>query len=102
MAVHYAPRTKAIRVEPTRTLDWFAWPERAVLIVVGDHDLPEPPPSVRCYRLDTPEQAARDLYVVLHDCDAEGVDLIVVVPPPDRPEWHAILDRLRKATRPIE
>jgi hypothetical protein len=41
------------------------------------------------------------LYVVLHDSDHLGVELVVVLPPPDGPEWAAIRDRIRRATQPV-
>jgi L-threonylcarbamoyladenylate synthase len=69
-----------------------------VLLVVGRHTLPSLPSDLHRFHLETPAIAARDLYVVLHQCDALNVDLVVVVPPPDRPEWSAIRDRLWRAT----
>jgi L-threonylcarbamoyladenylate synthase len=102
MAIHYAPRTRSVRVEGPRQLSDLDWPERAALVVVGSHALPDlPASSPHRFDLTTPEAATRDLYVVLHRCDALGLDLIVVVPPPDRPEWRAVRDRLWRATLPI-
>jgi L-threonylcarbamoyladenylate synthase len=101
MAVHYAPRTCAIRVDAPSDFSRFAWPERAALVVVGPHVLPPLPTDLHRFALPTPETAAQDLYLVLRQCDALDVELIVVVPPPDRPEWCAVRDRLRRATRSI-
>ena len=53
------------------------------------------------FNLETPEAAARQLYDTLHQCDALGARAIVVVMPPDEPEWRAVRDRLLRATRPI-
>jgi L-threonylcarbamoyladenylate synthase len=100
MKVHYAPRTRAVRIESDDLLVSFAWPSRAALVVVGPHTLAALPGAVERFDLDTPATAARELYAVLHQCDALGVELIVVLPPPDRPEWAAIRDRLRRATQP--
>jgi L-threonylcarbamoyladenylate synthase len=102
LAVHYAPRTPAIRVETTAELTRFPWPEpsRAALVLVGPHRRPRVPvPDEFQFALETPEAAARDLYVVLHQCDRMSLEKIVVVPPPDRPEWRAVRDRLWRATR---
>jgi len=44
-----------------------------------------------------PEAFARAIYAELHRCDEEGAGLIAVEAPPDRAEWHAIADRLRRA-----
>jgi L-threonylcarbamoyladenylate synthase len=41
--------------------------------------------------------AARELYALLHRLDDEGYAHIVMVRPPDGPEWEAIADRLRRA-----
>ena len=100
MAIHYAPRTPAIRVDDPAQLASVPWPARAALLVVGLHRLPSLPSNLTRFQLETPESAALDLYIVLRQCDAMGLDLIVVVPPPDRPEWHAVRDRLWRATRP--
>lgn len=102
LAVHYAPRTRAVRAAASAELDDFAWPAKCALIVVGPYDeLPDLPATLRRFDLPTPEEASRDLYEVLRDCDRLTLDLIVVLPPPDRPEWHAVRDRLRRATRPM-
>lgn len=98
MAVHYAPRTPAVRVEDPATLGAFPWPRRAAVLSFGER-LASPPPWVLSYHMASPEGAARNLYRLLRECDAAGLDLIVVVPPPDLPRWRAIRDRLRRATR---
>jgi L-threonylcarbamoyladenylate synthase len=98
MAVHYAPRTRAVRVERDELLATFAWPDRAALVVVGRHSLPSLPTGLHQFHLETPDRAARDLYVVLHECDGLPLEVVVVLPPPDGPEWTAIRDRLRRAT----
>jgi L-threonylcarbamoyladenylate synthase len=103
MAVHYAPRTEAIRFEPgTLTDDHTALDGNVGLLVVGPHDPDAPPHRPRHHRivLAEPIAAAARLYRELHDLDRLGLDRIVVVMPPDRPEWHALRDRLRRATRP--
>jgi L-threonylcarbamoyladenylate synthase len=100
MPVHYAPRTRAVRTESMREHFLEAAPERKAVLILGEHAGP-PPLAQVLFRLDTPESAAHQLYEVLHRCDALEVELIVVVMPPDRPEWRAIRDRLIRATRPL-
>ena len=39
----------------------------------------------------------RALYRTLHECDAPGIRAILVEAPPERDEWEAIWDRLRRA-----
>jgi L-threonylcarbamoyladenylate synthase len=100
MAVHYAPRTRALRVDRADALASFPWPVSAALVVVGRHDLPSLPSSLHRFDLETPAIAARELYAVLHQCDSLNVDILIILSPPDRPEWLAVRDRLRRATRP--
>ena len=100
MAIHYAPRTRAVRLDTPGDLVDFPWPTSVALLIFGHQDLPELPPLPHRVDYLTPEAAARGLYRTLHVFDALGLDLIVVVPPPDLPEWHAIRDRLARATTP--
>ena len=55
----------------------------------------------REFLLRSPAEASRQLYDVLHHCDALGLRSIVVIMPPDQPEWDAVRDRLLRATRPL-
>ena len=43
------------------------------------------------------ETAAHDLFAVLRDLDARGVQQIWVELPPDTPEWEGVRDRLQRA-----
>ena len=45
----------------------------------------------------TAEQAAHELFTVLRDWDARGVQQIWVQQPPDTPEWEGVRDRLQRA-----
>jgi L-threonylcarbamoyladenylate synthase len=92
LAVHYSPRTPAFRVDSLDELGDAPDLAGATVVTFG----PGAP------GLESPEVAARNLYSVLHDCDGRGAPAIVVVMPPDRPEWLAIRDRLLRATRPID
>jgi L-threonylcarbamoyladenylate synthase len=44
------------------------------------------------------EAFARAIYAELHTCDESGAELIVVEKLPDENEWHAIADRLTRAS----
>ncbi len=46
------------------------------------------------------EEYGRQLYAALHEADRPGVDVILIVRPPDGPEWEAIHDRLKRAATP--
>ena len=45
----------------------------------------------------TAEQAAHELFTVLRDLDARGVQQIWVQQPPDTPDWEGVRDRLQRA-----
>ncbi|MBT9584560.1 threonylcarbamoyl-AMP synthase [bacterium] len=42
---------------------------------------------------------AQRLYSALRELDRAGLEIILVEPPPQTPEWEAVWDRLRRATR---
>lgn len=102
MPRHYAPRTPLECVErgkePERLalllcdncrLGWirFAGPDSAILSSrVLLHILPFDPAAY-----------AAQIYAVLHELDAAGLDRILVTLPPDTAEWLAVRDRLRRA-----
>src|SRR4029079_12711868 len=98
-AVHYAPRTRSVRVEPEHLGEMTARDDASLLVFVP-HDLGDVPASVYRYDCPEPDLAAVALYALLHACDDLTLDLIVVILPPDRPEWRALRDRLARATRP--
>ena len=64
-----------------------------------DRSLPAVARSVHAANRQT--RPSRLLYDVLHRCDSLGLGSIVVVMPPDEPEWRAVRDRLLRATRPL-
>ncbi len=58
-------------------------------------------PGVTTVRMPAePSAYAAQLYATLHLLDDAGLDRIVVDLPPDREEWLAIRDRLRRASAP--
>ncbi len=101
MPVHYSPITPAFRVDSPEGLRLRPDLEGAAILSFGEPVVPPGLSTTREDRLETPEIAARRLYDVLHGFDAMHPPAIVVVMPPDRPEWLAIRDRLLRATRPI-
>jgi L-threonylcarbamoyladenylate synthase len=46
---------------------------------------------------DDAQETARQLFAVLREFDAQGVQLIWVETPPDAPQWEGVRDRLRRA-----
>jgi len=101
LATHYAPRT------PARLL-----PREALLAALGGvgaptghiavlaHSVTQPPLFEGTW-FDAPGRGAEyahELYANLRALDARAADEIWIEAPPDGPEWHAVRDRLRRAT----
>ena len=51
---------------------------------------------------DDPSAYAQLLYGTLRELDGRNANTIWVEMPPDTPEWAAVRDRLRRATRPLD
>jgi L-threonylcarbamoyladenylate synthase len=103
LEVHYAPKTPAYRLEHDQMPpDWTEFDY--MTLIVGDHAghwplLPDKMEQFHYRRLVDPEEAASLLYSKLHELDF-GLDFILIIPPPDEPEWRAIRDRIWRATKP--
>ncbi len=102
MEVHYAPRALVVLIDPA-SIHVHPWPSAAGLrytLLVAGHRL-EPVLGAPVDRVDwlDSEQAARELYATLHRWDAEHFDMIYVVLPPKEDAWHAVRDRLWRASR---
>lgn len=102
MPRHYAPRTPLECVEAGREAErlarllgegrrvgWvsFADPREAII----------PSPELLRVLPSDPIGYAAQLYAVLHELDAAGLDRILVALPPDTEDWLAVRDRLRRA-----
>jgi L-threonylcarbamoyladenylate synthase len=96
---HYAPRTplECAADGPARVAEllsggarvgWltFTLPEEAAASGLVVRTMPQDPAGY-----------AALLYAALHSLDEAGVDCIIVDRPPDREEWLAVRDRLRRA-----
>ena len=97
--VHYSPRTPSFRVDSVDEIVHVMHPRDVALIWIGERPSTSIP-VIETFGLETPAMASRSLYDVLHRCDALEVRSIIVIMPPDRPEWLAVRDRLLRATRP--
>jgi len=96
---HYAPRAK-VRLMSAQDID-------AKLQTLGPHannlgvwSAQRPVAGagvVWRVQAQTAEQAAHDLFSVLRDLDARGVQQIWVQLPPDTPEWEGVRDRLQRS-----
>ncbi len=100
LLVHYAPRTRAIRIETAGALAEIDWPSRAGLLTFQPIARGAFPDRVEHLEYAEPIAAAQALYASLHALDDRNLDLIVVLMPPPGQEWEALRDRLTRATVP--
>ena len=97
---HYAPRARV------RLMDAATLHQRLVALGVHAGNLgvwsQQAPADLGAGMLwrqqaSQPATAAHDLFAVLRDLDARGVQQIWVELPPDTPEWEGVRDRLQRA-----
>jgi L-threonylcarbamoyladenylate synthase len=104
MEVHYSPRTPAYRIDRNR-LPSAPIEGRFADLTIGEHCDGTSGPffthrGIKHDRLADPEGASSHLYAWLHEIDDLDLDFILIVPPPDEPQWRAIRDRIWRATKP--
>lgn len=105
LAKHYSPRAKLLVLSWRDDTDLLAklsecgvQPGAGIQILAHSHiPLAGHFPHVNVIPHDA-DAFARGLYAELHRCDDEGAEWIIVEQPPDAPEWHGIVDRLRRAS----
>ena len=97
---HYAPRAK-VRLMDAATLQQrlLALGVHAGNLGVWSQQAPSDMGAGLLWRQQAaqPATAAHDLFAVLRDLDARGVQQIWVAMPPDTPEWEGVRDRLQRA-----
>jgi len=97
---HYAPRAK-VRLMDAATLHQrlLALGVHAGNLGVWSQQAPADIGAGMLWRQQAvqPATAAHDLFAVLRDLDARGVQQIWVELPPDTPEWEGVRDRLQRA-----
>lgn len=96
--VHYSPHTPAYRYEPSEACRIVA--DDSGLITIGDVEVPRQYQGRATLPRD-PEAYARHFYATLRSLDEMGLAAIYVQVPPDQPQWAAVRDRIRRATRPM-
>ncbi len=101
LASHYATRTPAFLVAPRAMASELAQrqarDERAAVLA----RTVTPPSDFEGRWLRAPQEPgayAHDLYASLRALDANGADAILIEAVPDAPAWHAVRDRLIRAT----
>ena len=100
LARHYAPRTKA-QLFDAAELDALLRAASGRAIVIAHKRLPVPPPHELILMPDDAQDYAHLLYATLREADAQSPAIILIQQPPESSgAWHAILDRLTRATTP--
>lgn len=87
---HYSPDVPCVRVE-----EGDYRPEVGDRVLAVGRALPDAAVGLS---LPTPRDAARRLYAVLRQFEAQGAERIVVLMPPKSGPWSALRDRLVRAT----
>ncbi len=106
-ARHYAPRARARRFDSRAALEAalkarasLKYLRRLGVVALGDSPFAEE--AVRAVEVraleNQPAEYASRLYAALHELDEIGCEEIWVQMPPEREEWRAVRDRLRRAT----
>ncbi|HEV7298119.1 MAG TPA: L-threonylcarbamoyladenylate synthase [Tepidisphaeraceae bacterium] len=97
-SVHYAPTTPAYRFDTSQR--GMINPADVGLMVAGHgEDTKRWGPIVAMSK--HPELYAQDFYAVLRELDAMQLNAIFIELPPDVPAWHAVRDRITRATRTL-
>jgi len=100
LEAHYAPRAK-VRLMATSMLHTALQMlgKEPLKLAVYSRSVPSGmAPGLRHRRMPArPEQAAHELFSVMRELDAEGVQLIWVEDPPTGPDWDGVRDRLTRA-----
>ena len=100
LAAHYAPNAK-LRLMPSAMLHTALQVLGVPPLTLAVYSRGMPPDAARGVRHRRmpalPQQAAHELFSVLRELDAEGVQLIWVEEPPPQPEWDGVRDRLTRA-----
>ncbi len=100
LAAHYAPNAR-LRLMPAALLHTALQVLGAEAPTLAVYSRGAPPAEARGVRhRRMPAQAgqvAHELFSVLRELDAEGVQLIWVEEPPPEPEWDGVRDRLARA-----
>ena len=98
LPVHYAPNTPAHLIRPGQLGDEIArHGTRAAVLAFA---APDRRVNYWLRMPRDPAAYAQRLYAALRELDQTGCEVILIERPPESPEWSAVLDRLRRATRP--
>ena len=101
MAIHYAPTTPAMRCDSDLLAKLLSDEKQTVgVLTCGSNISTTQNRIVISLPIDSVIYA-QNLYAKLRELDALNLDLILVEKPPQSEAWHAINDRLSKATQSV-
>lgn len=98
MRVHYAPRTLTTRWDVT-DVERFSKEGKTGLLVLGHRGFAPTWDVAMHIELNTAEMAQAGLFEALHRLDDALLDEIMIILPPEQPEWRAVRDRVLRASR---
>lgn len=98
--LHYAPHTPTYLFNDAASLQkklngFLQTHQTSAVLAIGEAELPTAPLTVHLNV--SPDAVAEALYTSLHRLDGLKADALLVLLPPDTPEWAAIRDRLTRA-----
>lgn len=94
--LHYAPRTKTQLITTADAIN-AKLPAKTILVIYSE--ILAARKDISLVQLPTnPKEYAQHLYSTLRALDKQRYDQILIEIPPQIPEWHAILDRLARAS----
>jgi len=103
LPTHYAPRAKARLAKRMQIIEELVTNRgRRIAVLALEVSVPRLAASLTAVESAVPASYAHALYANLRRLDAAGADLILIETPPETPSWAGVLDRLRRATRPIK
>ncbi|MDD5755444.1 MAG: L-threonylcarbamoyladenylate synthase, partial [Methylococcales bacterium] len=98
MAIHYAPTTLAMRCDSDLLAVLLKDENQKIGVLTCGSDISSAPNRTVISLPVNPVIYAQNLYAKLRELDALHLDLILVEQPPQGEAWHAVNDRLSKAT----
>jgi L-threonylcarbamoyladenylate synthase len=99
--LHYAPHSPCFRCRGPQLGPFLAQRKNEPIIILSLSTTHAQPPHHVVPMPAQPEEYARQLYAALHAADQRQPRAILIEMPPDEPRWHAIRDRLLRASQPL-
>jgi L-threonylcarbamoyladenylate synthase len=98
LEAHYAPTARLVLMDALALQQALAAPGRPAALAVYSRTLPQPAAGVAWKALPADaDAAAHELFALLREWDAAGMQQIWVETPPGTPEWEGVRDRLKRA-----